>query len=986
MLKATYARAGTAQWGADFANLTGNDIDAAIQRLLAGARGGHVADRFLSRLKAVTCAMGHTNEAAKQAKQYMFGMLTHFGLPTMMLTVTPEDGFNIRIRAAAGGHKGQEEPPDYRTATEAAIGKYAKECLRVRPTYPGLCSWDFEQVLDVTIEHLLGWDRVKKQNKKEHGLFGDIDAWSFAVEEQGRKTLHAHFLVWTTGWSELLANLHSVDKQTQATTTLCRFVDKVLTTNMHGPTETCQEVTVAGHVCTGEENVEYSATHRQTEQLVPCTLQDLRHLRYKDFDSSLGGKAYMHCPRCDRTFTSEELAALALARHLSHLGVASQWYEDGVSVERLEVLLLTAQLHEPTRQTKRSIEFVVGYLRNLHASCHRRTCFKKHGYCRMGCPCKSSERTTVSFYDDHEVTWRDWKGNATRRKMFVTEPQRSHADAFVNVHNRHASLLFGCNTNVITGCDGGAVMYMTNYQTKGTQEEDNEHFAAAARKIIHRMRITTDTGLGPDSNNNSDDNTDDVDDGNNDNDNDNNDDMDELAAQRLGLRRMIGAVFLATSAHIVAAPMAAYLTRHSSRFGYSHKFQPLYTRPFWNMRLEEASLGVDFHKNFFLSSQVSDYLHRPIELEAVCLVDFVEQYYNKTKTKGTLSLLDGHPSYQSRGIAARKEKVLVGLSYQDFVNTANFIGRDISQEPDTDMPDNAHHSMNEYARQVLTLFRPFRRMDEWKDVGDGSAEQRSHIKALQLINLETGLTERFRRMLSNIQDCRNSLNCGRVQDALERCTTKPEKEAKQPCTSCRNPDCEEEHENLSGGLETIMSEYTEAMMGVGEQHEDGMQFRNSSNQLTINQLVSRAVCTEQVRNNTLATPTFDDVVVMDGPDEEAALHHDATYDPTDIDALDDILQGQPQRTWRDVTVQELHQLTIRVVQRQLASGSGTGMATDTATGTIASINSWAEQAFGDDIDQQLAFRIIVASFVLRFYRQAIRNKTNRSSRPARRQE
>ena len=180
-----------------------------------------------------------------------------------------------------------------------------------------------------------------------------------------------------------------------------------------------------------------------------------------------------------------------------------------------------------------------------------------------------------------------------------------------------------------------------------------------------------------------------------------------------------------------------------------------------------------------------------------------------------------------------------------------------------------------------------------------------------------------------------------------------------------------------------MSEYTEAMMGVGEQHEDGMQFRNSSNQLTINQLVSRTVCTEQVCNNTLATPTFNDVVVMDGPDEEAALHHDAMNEPTNIDALDDTRQEQPQRTWRDVTVQELHQLTIRVVQRQLASGSGTGMATDTATGTIGSINSWAEQAFGDDVDQQSAFRIIVASFVLRFYRQAIRNRTNRSSRPAR---
>ncbi|HSN67496.1 MAG TPA: hypothetical protein VLS94_12715, partial [Fusibacter sp.] len=58
---------------------------------------------------------------------------------------------------------------------------------------------------------LLGWNRAKNENKPDEGLFGDLDAWSYAVEEQGRKTLHAHFLLWVRRWKELLDGLARAD-------------------------------------------------------------------------------------------------------------------------------------------------------------------------------------------------------------------------------------------------------------------------------------------------------------------------------------------------------------------------------------------------------------------------------------------------------------------------------------------------------------------------------------------------------------------------------------------------------------------------------------------------------------------------------------------------------------------------------------------------------------------------------------------------------
>jgi hypothetical protein len=46
----------------------------------------------------------------------------------------------------------------------------------------------------------------------------------------------------------------------------------------------------------------------------------------------------------------------------------------------------------------------------------------------------------------------------------------------------------------------------------------------------------------------------------------------DLDAMVLGLKTMVRAVFVATNAHIVRAPMAFFLARHQSRFWYSHEF------------------------------------------------------------------------------------------------------------------------------------------------------------------------------------------------------------------------------------------------------------------------------------------------------------------------------------------------------------------------------------------------------------------------------
>lgn len=56
--------------------------------------------------------------------------------------------------------------------------------------------------MEIFVEVLVAWDPVTKQTKKGKGILGPVEAWARTDEEQGRKTLHAHFLFWIMGMNK----------------------------------------------------------------------------------------------------------------------------------------------------------------------------------------------------------------------------------------------------------------------------------------------------------------------------------------------------------------------------------------------------------------------------------------------------------------------------------------------------------------------------------------------------------------------------------------------------------------------------------------------------------------------------------------------------------------------------------------------------------------------------------------------------------------
>jgi hypothetical protein len=180
--------------------LEGRELDEAIANFLSSKKGTGPADMFLSKIKAVTGCMGHTEQAAKQARQSMFCMIAHFGLPSCLFTITPDDDINFRIKIMSMNktdYTNYKEPPSLDSSDEV-LSEFVVDCSSIRTTYPGLCAIDFQNVIEITIRHFLGWDKQTQDNiNNDGGLFGNLNGWCYAVEEQSMwyNTIY-HFLLY----------------------------------------------------------------------------------------------------------------------------------------------------------------------------------------------------------------------------------------------------------------------------------------------------------------------------------------------------------------------------------------------------------------------------------------------------------------------------------------------------------------------------------------------------------------------------------------------------------------------------------------------------------------------------------------------------------------------------------------------------------------------------------------------------------------------
>jgi len=78
--------------------------------------------------------------------------------------------------------------------------------------FPGFCAGNYEMILNILLEEVIGWGKREDRPMEKEGLFGMCEAICLALEEQGRKTHHGHMTIWIKNFRALRKKIYKKKK------------------------------------------------------------------------------------------------------------------------------------------------------------------------------------------------------------------------------------------------------------------------------------------------------------------------------------------------------------------------------------------------------------------------------------------------------------------------------------------------------------------------------------------------------------------------------------------------------------------------------------------------------------------------------------------------------------------------------------------------------------------------------------------------------
>ena len=147
-------------------------------------------------------------------------------------------------------------------------------------------------MMQIVLECLVGWDLEKRRGKE--GVLGVVEAFAKADEEQGRKTLHSHWLIWVRNLGKLQSLLYSSDEDIakEAREEFIKYIDKVMSASYGDKFE------VSPRCCPNESFVD-----REN--------QIFRDARHKEHFYDVNGEI-IKCSGCGKAVTTAKLVNYSL--------------------------------------------------------------------------------------------------------------------------------------------------------------------------------------------------------------------------------------------------------------------------------------------------------------------------------------------------------------------------------------------------------------------------------------------------------------------------------------------------------------------------------------------------------------------------------------------------------------------------------------------------------------------------------------------------
>ena len=909
-------------------NLSKEEVNQAIHRKNTGQIYTGPGNTFISAVDAVSCSVPHSNGATRKARLQGEAICHQFGTPHFFLTITPDDENAFFILVYTYNEK-QFDSFDALNMSDDEIAE--KLCYRqkLRIKYPGVCSLYFESVLDIVIRDVIGWDDEEGRSTNLGGLFGAPLAYITAVEEQGRKTLHAHILVWVKGMSEVHENINSNERHESraAKRKLVSIADKTISTELLAK-RFCYNNKFCGrkgpfcHPCVRGKHT--SCTPKVVDD------QSIRNLRNKRGRRNCGGAlAICNKPLCTKIWTGEDLVEDYLTQALKVRNFTNYTGD----INRLKSIVLSNQANEDGAvSAKQSVIAEAAYNFHIHTSSCFSTKRKKceddeEEECRYRLPKRKRAKTSVCRATDKPIRWYKWNGVSTERHINEVVIKRQAVDAFQNESCKAvSSSKLACNTNLSVVSPGPLAGYTFKYQLKDTQDDDTkeyERISEVTERTLEKRKHDTDK---PEA-----------------------------------LRRVLAASFAHQKKGIIGSALAAYITRNGSRFRMSHSSIWIPIKDTYNLLVgRTVSAGLrqtDDDESFFLCGAM-DYLCRPKELENVNLKDFFTKYRVVPQTKessehflqfsNTTEFV--HPSYNQKsgrfrqGVKRREETehLLAKVYQRHFVDAENFKGNIL----DYDTPTNTH--MEAYSRQVLLLLCPYRSLADIYTNNSFTLTLRSKVSS-GLIH------ERSQKWLQNVQDtAHNNWKVVGLKDDLQRHTKlkgKHEFDTLLFPDACEEDALETRQETDFSHIEDVLEELDRGTDLTQDtqlpQELDSRQVKDIGSNMAGYSALSRRTVEEPDSNFITRAEALPTITSRSNNSSELVYHRNPRI--KDIANLLMSRTTRKTRSFEDIT------------------GKSARVDVYEANGSTRSIIDWARKA---DVDkyQRRAFEIMTATFVLTYCR------------------
>lgn len=161
--------------------------------LFVGAR------KLIQEVRAVTRHLPGSNEERLVWQRRAFAMANKFGSAAVFFTFAPNDVGSVLLSFYAG----QMDVDSIMDVGPEQLPIGAKRFAIVAKD-PAAAAMNYQCLLDLVHEQLLGFDSATGRPLASGGIFGHCVAWLGCDETQARGSLHRHELIWLLGMPQTL--------------------------------------------------------------------------------------------------------------------------------------------------------------------------------------------------------------------------------------------------------------------------------------------------------------------------------------------------------------------------------------------------------------------------------------------------------------------------------------------------------------------------------------------------------------------------------------------------------------------------------------------------------------------------------------------------------------------------------------------------------------------------------------------------------------